>query len=270
MKYAICNETFGDWDFARACATAAEHGYQGIEIAPFTLAAAADDVSAQRRRELRRQADDAGLEIIGLHWLLAKTEGLHVTAADAAVRRRTADYLGALARLCRDLGGRVMVFGSPQQRRIPAGCTREQAADFALETFSAVAAALDECGVTLALEPLAPAETDFLNSCAEAVTLLDRLGHPRFGLHLDVKAMCSESETMPNLIRQFAGRTVHVHANDENRRGPGFGNVDFRPILQALKDTNYAGWISVEVFDYSPDPVTIARESIRYLKACEQ
>ena len=148
---------------------------------------------------------------------------------------RTADYLGELARCCRDFGGKVMVFGSPQQRRIAEGHTLSEATDFAADTFSRIRPILDETGVTLALEPLAPAETDFLTTCREACALLDRLDHPRFALHLDVKAMCSEAVPIPDLIRRFASRTVHFHANDANRRGPGFGDVDFRQILGALR-----------------------------------
>jgi sugar phosphate isomerase/epimerase len=269
MRYAICNETFGDWDFAQVCAIAAEHGYTGIEMAPFTLAERITDVSAQRRRELYHQAESAGLSIVGLHWLLAKTEGFQVTSPDAEVRRRTAEYLGELARCCRDLGGSLMVFGSPQQRRVPGGYTLAQATDFALDTFQQAAPILDEVKVKLALEPLAPAECDFLTTCAEANGLLDRLNHPNFALHLDVKAMTSESTPIPELIAANAGRVVHFHANDANRRGPGFGEIDFRPIMRALDQARYSGWVSVEVFDYSPDPITIARESIRYLRQCE-
>jgi sugar phosphate isomerase/epimerase len=269
MRYAICNETFGEWDFPRVCTVAAEHGYAGIEIAPFTLAPRITDLSADRRRDLRRQASVAGLSIVGLHWLLAKTEGLHVTSPDPEVRARTAEYLGELARACRDLGGGIMVFGSPQQRRIPPGHTLSEATDFAVDTLSRVRPVLDETGVTLGLEPLGPADTDFLTTCREACALLDRLDHPRFALHLDAKAMCTETEPIPELIRRYIPRTVHFHANDSNLRGPGFGALDFKPILGALRESNYGGWISVEVFDYSPDPITIARESIRYLRACE-
>src|SRR5262245_26212996 len=164
MRYAICNETFEGWEHARVCRFVAELGYTGLELAPFTLAPRITAVTPEQRRLLRRQAEDCGLTIFGLHWLLAKTEGLHVTAADEAVRRRTADYLVELARCCRDLGGELMVFGSPAQRRIPSGATRAQAADYASDTFRRALPGIADCGVRLCLEPLAPTEADFLNS----------------------------------------------------------------------------------------------------------
>jgi sugar phosphate isomerase/epimerase len=267
FRYAICNETFEGWDHARVCRFVADLGYTGLEIAPFTLAPRVTDVSPERRRDLRRQAEDCGVKIIGLHWLLAKTEGLHLTSADEATRRRTADYLVELARCCRDLGGDLLVFGSPAQRRIPAGSTREQATDYAVDTFRRAAPGLADAGVKLCLEPLSPAEADFINTVAEAAAILDRLDHPNFALHLDVKAMAADAPA-PELIRRYAGRTGHFHANDPNRRGPGFGATDFVPIFRALGDSGYGGWVSVEVFDYSPDPETIARESLRYMREC--
>src|SRR5438067_11575438 len=91
-RYAICNETFEGWDHARVCRFVAEVGYTGLELAPFTLAPRITDVTADQRRTLRRQAEDAGLTIFGLHWLLAKTEGLQITSPDEAVGRRPADY----------------------------------------------------------------------------------------------------------------------------------------------------------------------------------
>jgi sugar phosphate isomerase/epimerase len=269
MRYAICNELFEGWEHERVCRFVADIGYTGLELAPFTLAPRITDVTAEQRRLLRRQAVDCGLTLLGLHWLLARTEGLQVTASDPAVRRRTADYLVELAGCCRDLGGDVLVFGSPAQRRIPAGCRREQAAEYAADTFGRALPAIADFGVKLCLEPLTPQETDFINSCAEAVELLDRVGHPNFVLHLDVKAMASEKTPTPELIRAYAARTGHFHANDPNKRGPGFGQTDFRPIIQALSASHYPGWVSVEVFDYTPDPETIAHESLRYMRTCE-
>lgn len=268
MRYAICNETFEGWDHARVCRFVSKLGYTGLEIAPFTLAPRITEVTAEQRRTLRAQAEDCGLKIIGLHWLLAKTEGLQLTSPDEAVRQRTADYLMELARCCRDLGGDILVFGSPAQRRIPAGKSQADAADYAVDTFRRALRGIADSGAKLCLEPLSPPEADFINTCAEACSLLDRINHPNFVLHLDVKAMATDDAPAPELIRRHVPRTGHFHANDPNKRGPGFGKVDFIPIFSALRESGYGGWVSVEVFDYSPDPETIARESIRYMQAC--
>ncbi len=269
MRYAICNETFEGWEHARICDFVAGLGYTGLEIAPFTLAPLITDVTDARRRELRSQAESAGVQILGLHWLLAKTTGFHLNGPDATVRTRTAGYLIELARAAADLGGDILVLGSPAQRKIPDGYSYAQAEDFAVQCLSGVLSVLEETGVKLCLEPLTAKETDFMTTAADAVRIIDRLGHPNVKLHLDVKAMSAESEPRPAVIAANAAHTYHFHANDENLRGPGFGAVDFRPILQALRDTDYPGWVSVEVFDYSPDPETIARESLRYLRECE-
>lgn len=267
MKFAICNETFLDWPFERACALAAECGYTGIEIAPFTLAADAREISSQQRQQTARSAAESGLEVVGLHWLLAKTHGYHLTHPDAKVRARTSEYLAELARLCRDVGGSKMIFGSPLQRNIMPGVTREEACDYAAAAIAACTRVLEETGVTLCVEPLGPAEGNFLNTAAEAVELINRIDHPNCRLILDCKAMSSESISIPQLIRQHVGQLEHFHANDPNKQGPGFGELDFAPILATLDEVGYRGWVSVEVFDYSPGIERLARESIANLKA---
>ena len=118
------------------------------------------------------------------------------------------------------------------------------------------------------MEPLSRGETDFVNTCDEALRLIETVDHPHFVLHLDVKAMATESASVTDLIRQHASRAGHFHANDPNRRGPGFGDADFVPIFQALRDAGYNRWVSVEVFDYTPDPETIARRSLQYMQQC--
>ena len=268
MKYAICNETFGDWDHARVCDRIAELGYTGLEVAPFTLAPRITDVSTAKRAELRRTAESAGVTIIGLHWLLAKTEGFYLTSPDPAVRERTGKYLAELARATADLGGDLMVLGSPLQRNLLPGVTRQQADDYAADSLRHCFKALEDGKVTLCLEPLGPSETDYMNTAAEGAALIRRLGHPFVKLHLDVKAMSSEAEPIPDVIRANKEFFHHFHANDPNKRGPGFGEVKFEPIFAALRDVGYGGWVSVEVFDYTPDPDTIARESIRHMREC--
>jgi sugar phosphate isomerase/epimerase len=266
MRFAMCNELYENWKFDDVCKFLKEAGYDGVEVAPFTLAPRITDVSRERRSTLRAQAAHAGIEIIGLHWLLAGTDGLYLTSPDANVRSNTADYIVRLAEASRDLGGDLMVFGSPKQRSLLPGVSRQQAFDWAAELFKSVMPRVADCGVTICMEPLSPNETDFINTCAEAKDLIDAVGHPSFSLHLDVKAMSSESSPVTELIRQYGPTAHHFHANDANRRGPGFGDVDFVPIFQALRESGYDRWVSVEVFDYKPDPETITTKSIEYMR----
>ena len=266
MRFALCNELFERWDFDKMCRFVKNAGYEGLELAPFTLAPRITGLDRSRREELLSAATDTGLEIIGLHWLLAGTDGLYLTSPDAAVRARTADYLVALAEATRDLGGDLMVFGSPKQRSLLPGVTQPQAFDWAVETFRRAMPGVSACGVTICMEPLSPAETDFINTCEDAVRLMSAVDHRNFVLHLDVKAMSSEQTPMLELIRRYAPAAGHFHANDANLRGPGFGDIDFVPIFRELTAAGYDRWVSVEVFDYKPDPQTIARDSIAYMR----
>ena len=266
MKFAICNETFRDWPFEKAFAFARQLGYTGIEFAPFTIADDVRTISAEKRREVCRQLDDAGLAAVGLHWLLAKTEGLYLTSPEADVRRRTAEYFAELVRLCRDLGGRVMVLGSPQQRNLLPGISHDEALEYAADVIGQFTPTLEECGVTLAVEPLAPAEGDFLCTAADGVRLVEMVGNPQCRLHLDVKAMSSEDKPIDRIIRDCAGHLAHFHANDPNLRGPGMGDVDFHPIFKALTEIDYQGWVSVEVFDYEPGTEALAGDSMKYMQ----
>ncbi len=269
FDFGICNETFVDWPLERACGFAAECGYTGLEIAPFTLAPLATDLSPSRRGEIRRAVESAGLKVIGLHWLLAKTEGFHATHPDIGVRRRTAEYMAELARLSADLGGRVLVFGSPKQRSLLPGVSSEQAFAHLEELLHRVVPTLEATDTVLALEPLSPVETDVLTTAEETCRLIDAVGSPHVRLHLDVKAMSSEEKPIPQIIRESRAHLEHFHANDANLQGPGFGDVDFVPIFDALEEVGYGGWVSVEVFDYSPGIERLARESLANMRrAC--
>lgn len=269
VKYAICNETFGDMPLTDALDLARQSGYTGWEVAPFMLTDDISQFTKQQRDDYRETVTSHGLEIIGLHWLLAKTEGFHLTTLDASIRERTADYFCQLARLCRDLGGDVMVLGSPQQRNYPGTQSAEQAMQAAAECLRAVVPTLDECGVRIALEPLGRGEGNFLNTAAEGRELMNRIGSDHVGLHLDVKAMSDEPTPIAQTIRDNADAMMHFHANDPNLRGPGMGEIEFRPIFQAIGDVGYDGWVSVEVFDYSLGAEAILQQSMANMLAAQ-
>ena len=267
VRFSVCNELFQGWEFGSVCRFAAETGYDALELAPFTIAEDATGVSAAQRRHIRRLAEDQGLRICGLHWLLVSPEGLYINHPEPEVRKRTVRHLEGLVHLCADLGGEIMVFGSPAQRRVHPSLTYEDAWKLAVDSVVQVTSALAERGVTLCMESLPASDTDFLTTAEETARFVREVNHPMVRMVADVKSMCSEGRP-EDIIRAHGSMIAHVHANDANRRGPGFGNVDFRPIAAALRAVGFDGYVSVEVFDYEPSPEVIARESLRYLKEC--
>jgi len=269
FKYAICSDAFCDWPLEKGFALAAECGYQGIEIAPYNVADNVTEISAARRREIRRQAESHHLEILGLHALLVKTTKFFWTSPDADVRRQTSAYFGELARFCSDLGGKLMVLGAPAKRNLAAGVSKEQGMQNAADIITGALPVLEKTGVAIALEPLGPSETNFMNSAAEGAELMRKVNSPYCRLHLDCKAMSEEATPIPDIIRKFQADFIHFHANDPNRLGPGFGKLDFTPILKTLKEIDYRGWVSVEPVEYGPGPERLTRESIAYLRRCE-
>lgn len=266
MKFGICNETFQGWKIDDVFKTCARLGYDAVEVAPFTIAKYVTDISAAERARIRDSAAQAGIEISGIHWVLVQADGMYLTSPDAATRTRTADYFCELVHFCADIGGRVIVVGSPKQRSLLPGVTPDQAWTWATDVFRPSVKVASERGVTICFEPLPAEDTNFINTAAEAVRFTQQLASPNFKVILDVRAMSWEDKPIAQVIRESKGEFAYVHANDKNLKGPGFGDVDFRPIAAALKEVGYDGTVSVEVFKYDEGAEVIATKSLEYLK----
>jgi len=268
IKIAICNELFEGWPIEKVFEEAAKLGYDGVEIAPFTLADSVTEISPKRREAIRRAAEENGIEIVGLHWLLVKPEGLYINHPDELVRIQTQEYIEALIHFCADLGGKILVHGSPHQRTIQEGWNPQVSWEYAKETFKVALKTARKRGVFYCIEPLAPTLTNFINTVEEAILLLKEVRHPNFKMVFDCRsASASEKSLTEALLKAIeSGYLRHVHVNDANGMGPGFGETNFLPILKTLIKNRYQGYISVEVFNFEPDPQTIASRSIKYLK----
>lgn len=266
MKFGICNETFKDWKLDDIFAYCARIGYDAVEVAPFTLAKYVTDISAAERARIKEAAAKAGIAISGIHWVLVQAEGMHLTSPDVATRERTARYFCDLADFCADIGGKVIVVGSPKQRSLEPGVSHEQGWAWAADVFRPAVKRAEERGVVICLEPLPAEDTNFINTAAEAVRFVQPFASPAFKVILDVRAMSHEALPVPEIIRASRGHFAYVHANDKNLKGPGFGDVDFKPIAAALREVGYDGTVSVEVFKYDEGAEVIATKSLEYLK----
>ena len=267
MKFAICNEIFQNWPLEDTFAFVAKSGYDAVEIAPFTIAKSVTDISPARRQEIRDLAARHRIAISGIHWVLVQTEGLHLTHPEQSVRQRTAAYFSALVDFCADLHGKFIVVGSPKQRNLENGVSFEQGWQFARECFRDAVKRAEDRDVTICFEPLAPSETNFINTAAQAIEFVSQLNSPKFKIILDVKAMSSEAKPIPQIIAESWPHFAYFHANDKNLKGPGFGGIDFKPIADALKNVGYQGYVSVEVFKFEEGPQAIAEQSLKTLRA---
>ncbi len=267
MKLSLCNEVIRDLSFAEQCAFAAAVGYQGLEIAPFTLSDTPQDLDADALAKLRQALRTEGLACSSLHWLLVAPPGLSITSAEPARRERTVAVMCRLVEIAAELGAEVLVHGSPTQRTLPDG-DEAAARDRAIDCFCAAAEAAEAAGVIYCLEPLARRETNFINTLAEAAEIVEAVGSPAFRSMIDCSAAAIEEGDVAALLdRHLDGNLIaHIQANDPNRRGPGEGELRFGPILAALQRHRYNGWVAVEPFVYQPDGPGCAARAAGYLQ----
>jgi len=269
MKIALCNEVIREMDFAAQCQYAAALGYDGLEVAPFTLDENPHRLPSSTRSELRRLATDAGIEITGLHWLLVTPKGLSINAKDVSVRQKTVDVMRGLIDLCADLAGRVLVHGSPAQRTVPSDDNIPDAWLRARDCLAAVADPAESANVLYCIEPLSPRDTNFINTVGEAVRMLEAIGSPAIRTMVDSCA-ASQSEAVPvaEVIDHWlpTGNVRHIHVNDPNRRGPGQGDLEFTSVFGTLVRHGYAGIVSVEPFDYHTNGPASAARAIGYVR----
>jgi sugar phosphate isomerase/epimerase len=268
MRISLCNEVLAPLDFARQCVFAAATGYDGLEIAPFTLGDDPARLSAARIAELRHAASEAGIAITGLHYVLRAPAGLSITARDGQVRGRTVEVMRALCGLCAELGGKIVVHGSPDQRVLEPGDEADGRKRGAA-CFAAVADAALKAGITYCVEPLARNQTAFVNTVQEAADIVREIDSPALRTMIDCSAAAqTESEPVDALIRRWlpGGPIAHMHFNDPNRRGPGEGTLAFAPILAALRAGGYQGNAAIEPFVYLPDGPACAARGIGYIR----
>jgi sugar phosphate isomerase/epimerase len=269
MRIALCNEVIAPMPFPQQCEYAAKLGYDGLEIAPYTLSEEPHGMGAARIAAARAAAEDAGIAVTGLHWLLIKPAGLSISSKDESVRKRTVDVMLALVDLCAELGGKYLVHGSPQQRRVEAGETRAAAMARARECFAAVAERAQKAGVVYCIEPLSSEQTPLINTLEEASQMVSEIANPAVRSMLDCSsAGRMEKEPLNALVDRWLpnGVIAHVQVNDRNRRGPGQGEQRFAPLFASLKKNGYAGDVAVEPFDYVPDGPGAAARAIGYIR----
>jgi D-psicose/D-tagatose/L-ribulose 3-epimerase len=268
FRHAICNEAFEKFAFADACLAIRKAGYEGIEIAPFTLAENPATIPIAKRGEYRAIMESEGLRFVGLHWLMVSPKGLHVTTPDAGLRARSWQHIHDLVDLCADLGPHgVMVFGSPQQRSTTGGATRQQATRHFVDGLGTAAPHAAERGVTILVEALPKGQCDVVITLEEAAGIVHSIASPGLRTMFDVHNAVDEIQPHAALVDKYFDVIRHVHLNELDGKHCGSGSYDFKPVLATLRRRGYSGWVSLEAFDFTPGAEKLANDSLRYLES---
>jgi len=268
FRFSICNEVFEKTPFEQACALIRQIGYDGIEIAPFTLAESPQEISAEQRRAYKQSMAEAGLSFVGLHWLMVSPAGLHVTTPDASLRARSWEHIRRLIDLCADLGDDgVMVFGSPKQRNAVDGTPPAEAARVFASELAKVAPQAKDRGVRILVEALPKSQSNVINTLSEAVAIVEQIGNPAVQTMFDTHNAADETLPHSDVIRGFFPHIAHIHVNEMDGREPGTGDYDFAQLLKTLTDLEYKNWVSLEVFDFARGAEPIARGALEHLRS---
>lgn len=266
MKFSFCNELFQKWEVKRMADYLVQLGYQGVEIAPWVYFSSPQDF--WKSDKILRELEDAGLRVVGLHWLFGENSSYYINHPDLHIREKTSAYFVDLVKLCADLRGEVMIIGSPNQRKVKEGITYEQAWGYTKECLRKPLEIARDRGITLCMEPLSRDQTNFLNTSEEALKFVKEVDHPCLALIVDMYSLSKEGKPMDEIILSTKGYLKHFHADDANKCGPGTGETDFVPLARALREIDYQGYVSVEVHDLTVDPEETASRSIKYMKDC--
>jgi D-psicose/D-tagatose/L-ribulose 3-epimerase len=273
MKFAICNEIFfyedkEKWTIRKQFEAAAALGFDGIEISPFTLNDWVQQITDEQKQEIRDAAAATGVEVAGIHWLLIGPTGLHGTDPDPEVRARTIAYFEDLVRFGVEIGGKMMVVGSPKQRAIKEGVTPAQAWEWFKEAMTAAGKVGQAADFKVCIEPLySGTGNNFIYRAEEARQMAQEIGLPNVGVILDTYSGTKEEADLPQAIRDTKDYLFHYHCNDHNGLAPGLGELDFVPYMKALLDINYQRFASIEVFDFKLDAQEHAAKGLATLKA---
>jgi sugar phosphate isomerase/epimerase len=227
------------WDLEEGMATAAELGFDAVEIFPTS----ADDVDA---RELKRLLELHKLKIAavgtGAGWVKHK---LRLTDPDPLIRRRAVQFVAAIIDFAGSFGAPAII-GS-MQGRWEAGVSREQALAWLAEALEQLGPRAHAQGVPLLYEFLNRYETNILNCVTDALDFLKTLRTQNVLLLCDLFHMNIEEVDIPNSLLIAGKKLGHVHFVDSNRKAVGMGHTQMAPIMSALGEIGYKGYLSAEI-----------------------
>jgi len=268
LKLATSNIALPAFNHADELRRLPEMGFAGIEVAPSRVwndtwnGLGPGDVKAYRRA-----VEAAGLTVIGLHSLFFDHPELGMFKG-ADIRKRTLDFLVHLSGLCRDLGGRTLIYGS-KTARTRGDLTPAEAHAEAVDFMAELCRRIDGHGTCFCFGPLEKNVADFINSALESLAIVEAVNDPGIGVQLDAKALVANNEASSAIFAATRDHLVHFHANDPGLGVLGTsGEVDHARLGRYLRDVGYGGYVSNEQIMAGDDPLGALGRGAEVLRAC--
>jgi fructoselysine 3-epimerase len=242
----------------------AKIGYEGIEIGAGSPHAYPPCLTKERRKHIRKVLDDNGIALSSMLPALSGGPGHNLTSPIPEERRHTIDHYKDLVELTAEWGGKIVLY-------IPGwiifGTTFKQAWEWSTAALSEIADKAAKFDVTLVIEPVS-FDTNFVDKGEEAIEMMEEVNKPNVKLMFDTFHTLYRKEPSSDYIYRMGKNLHHIHISDNNRLPPGQGRGDFISVINALKDIDFDGYLTMELgFDRRDiEPDFVARQSYEYLK----
>lgn len=269
MKFSVSNIALTAYDHSSELGYLPELGFSGLEVAPSRIWRDTwRGLTATEVTDYRRQVEKAGLSVVGLHSLFYDHPDLGLFKTPEK-RAESMNFLEHLSEVCRDLGGRTLIYGGGRKR---GDRPKDEARAEALDFFGELCTHIEGHGTCFCFEPLGPNDTDFINSAMESLSIVHDVASPALRVQLDAKALVKNAEANIDTFRAVAPMLVHYHANEPGLGVIGTsGQVDHAALGALLREINYDGYVSVEQrLLNDADPLTDVAKSANQLKVCYQ
>ena len=193
-------------------------------------------------------------------------EGLRFTSPSSEVRRQATERIKSHIPLARRFQAGVII--GLIRGKVETGEDMQRGYDGVLESLKTCSREAEEQGVFLWIEPLNRYETNLINTIEEGLGLIEDVGSKHLGLLPDTFHMNIEERSIEDSFRKFAPYFRHVHIADSNRWAPGCGHLNFKSILETLREVGYQGFLSMEILP-QPNPDEAARMAIQFFSKVE-
>ncbi len=243
FRYTYNTLVYGAEPIALGIERLARYGYDGVELV--------GELADAELPEIARELADKG--VVASSIISIFTPERDIVSSNPRIRRNAIDYVRHNVDAAEKLGASVVTFTPTACMKIKPEVEIAQEWAWAVEAGIETAQYANDRGVTIAVEPWNRYETYLINRVEQAAAFVDEVALAGIGVMADTFHMNLEEVDIAEAIRGVGSRLVHVHLADSNRAVPGVGHIDFRPIIQAIADVHYQGWVSYELLPAAGD-----------------